>query len=648
MHSFKLTDWLAWFFFFAVLVITWKVYQPGLHGFYLFDDLPNLSFLGQYKAGLALNGWLVQLTSGIASSIGRPVAVFSFMLQSGSWPTAPGDFRTVNVFLHMLNGCLLASLAYRILILTHVESGRARIMAIIAASWWLLLPILVSTVLYIVQRMAELSALFVLLAMNGYVYGRYIAARSLGPGYIWMTASLILGGSLAVLSKENGVLLLGLVLALEATVFSSLQKPQYFPAWKTLMLWVPIGLGIIYIVIHWQWVLSGYAVRDFTLEQRMLTEPRILMDYLLKIFLPSAHGFAFYYDDYPVSSGLLNPYSTLVAIVCLLGLIGWAVRYRHVVPWASLAILWFFIGHSMESTILPLELYFEHRNYLPSMGLALALGHYSVAGWYRFTGRRHVQITLAGLAITYLVLVTSITFSNAQLRGDSLRQAAVWVVEHPNSARNKMRLAEMLRNAGRYDEAATLSKQIAHEHSGNIDGYFFWLTLGCVPGNPVLPDYQEIYLRSKTAGWSPLPTEVGDALFKQIKQGGCPRLNPSELRRIFEGLLGNPKYLQSQANLYLLIGNFYSLEHNLDGAILSLDAIHALKGKPRPDVALQQASWLMGGKLYDDALKYIELSKRLNSMLNPARQLEYGDAILNLEKKIISYKQQSTTKDTYK
>src|SRR5690606_18751837 len=42
-------------------------------------------------------------------------------------------------------------------------------------------------------------------------------------------------------------------------------------------------------------------------------------------------------------------------------------------PLFCLGILWFFGGHLMTGTVLPLELVYEHRNYFPAAGLLLVL-----------------------------------------------------------------------------------------------------------------------------------------------------------------------------------------------------------------------------------------------------------------------------------
>src|SRR5690606_22938843 len=109
---------------------------------------------------------------------------------------------------------------------------------------------------------------------------------------------------------------------------------------------------------------SAYLGRDFTLGQRLLTQLHVLLVYLGQIVLPWPDRLLFYYDNFPVSRSLLSPVSTLVGLVVLviMGAGAWLARARW--PLVSLGIGWFFVGHALTSNVWPLELAFEHRNYL--------------------------------------------------------------------------------------------------------------------------------------------------------------------------------------------------------------------------------------------------------------------------------------------
>ena len=70
---------------------------------------------------------------------------------------------------------------------------------------------------------------------------------------------------------------------------------------------------------------------------------------------------------------LFPPWTTLPALASIPALLRLALVVRKKQPLVSLGVLWFFTGHLLESTILPLEIAHEHRNYLPLLGIIIAM-----------------------------------------------------------------------------------------------------------------------------------------------------------------------------------------------------------------------------------------------------------------------------------
>jgi uncharacterized membrane protein YhfC len=91
------------------------------------------------------------------------------------------------------------------------------------------------------------------------------------------------------------------------------------------------------------------------------------MDYLSLLWLPRPFSSGLFNDQYAASTSLIHPLSTLWALLAMVALISGAWWFRRRYPAWSLAVLFFFAGHLLESTSIPLELYFEHRNYVPAM-----------------------------------------------------------------------------------------------------------------------------------------------------------------------------------------------------------------------------------------------------------------------------------------
>jgi tetratricopeptide (TPR) repeat protein len=130
-------------------------------------------------------------------------------------------------------------------------------------------------------------------------------------------------------------------------------------------------LALLYMVINAASVLH-YSSRDFTLMERVLTESRVLLFYLKMIIMPTVQELGLNHDDFPLSHSLLDPPGTLLSLLALAALFTAALLLVGRQPLVSLGLLWFFTGHALESTILPLEIAHEHRNYLADYGILLA------------------------------------------------------------------------------------------------------------------------------------------------------------------------------------------------------------------------------------------------------------------------------------
>ena len=117
-------------------------------------------------------------------------------------------------------------------------------------------------------------------------------------------------------------------------------------------------------------VIWSYNQRPFTPIERLLTEPRVLVFYLSQIFYPTHHRLSIGHI-FPVSDSLIDPWTTLLCLLLIATLIIFSFVQIKKKPFLSFAILFFFLNHIIESSIIGLELVFEHRNYLPSLFIFL-------------------------------------------------------------------------------------------------------------------------------------------------------------------------------------------------------------------------------------------------------------------------------------
>jgi tetratricopeptide (TPR) repeat protein len=146
-----------------------------------------------------------------------------------------------------------------------------------------------------------------------------------------------------------------------------------------------------------------YTYRTFTMWQRLITEPIILLRYLFLLLYPSA-DFLIFDPDIQASVGLLQPPVTILGDFLVILLFIFSLMNLRRFPILCFAIFYFFVNHAIESSFIGLELYFEHRNYLPSVFVYFALSYYFVKliEFYKHRNRSYVQILLC-VAMTFVL-----------------------------------------------------------------------------------------------------------------------------------------------------------------------------------------------------------------------------------------------------
>ena len=164
----------------AFLLATVLLYFPGLRGSYAFDDFPNIvDNTALHVDTLDASAWTAAIWASPASDLQRPLASLSFALNFYFTGLDPLPMKVTNLAIHLLNGCLLFVLLLRIIRmlpssrLEHAANGRrGDWLALLVAGIWLLHPINLTAVLFVVQRMESLAQTFVLLGLLLYLEAR--------------------------------------------------------------------------------------------------------------------------------------------------------------------------------------------------------------------------------------------------------------------------------------------------------------------------------------------------------------------------------------------------------------------------------------------------------------------------------------------
>ncbi|MBU2710245.1 hypothetical protein [Zooshikella harenae] len=408
--------------FFCALLLTLYVYWPSLNGPFVFDDIPNLEALGAFGGVDSLEKALIFIFDGKAGPLGRPLALTSFLLNDTNWPSnAEFSFKYTNVLIHCLVGVLIFVFARKIIFLAGVNKDRANIYAIFVMIFWLLHPMNISGVLLVVQRMNQLATGFMLIFFIYYLYNRNSVVSFDKSVYFFSICGAIFIA--AILSKETAALIPIYLCVLEIVLQGQRREKN---DWIQVFIVYIGGLAFIGLLFFYANFDSfTWQVRGFTPLERLMTESRILIDYLDKIVRPSSVGSGFVNDDIILSKNLFEPITTVLSIIFVASLLVVALFVKNKL--VKFGIFWFFGGHLLESTCLPLELYFEHRNYLPMVGIIIAL----VGILDQLKQKEIVYGVMCVLVLISLIL----SRQSAVIWGDSSKLAKVLFVEHPNSKR---------------------------------------------------------------------------------------------------------------------------------------------------------------------------------------------------------------------
>ncbi len=362
--------WAGAFLFIATFV----AYSASLNGTWALDD----SFIGQFQ----------NISNVLNLRLGyRKIAYLSFQVNKLIDPFSPLNYRVFNILIHIVNAMLVYRLAFLTLRLPGFRDkyGRyAYAVSLVSAVVFALHPININAVTYIVQRMASLATLFVLLALLSYISARTSGSMVRSTGFYAATALFVF---LGIFSKENGIMAIPLLMLYDLFFLQKDRKKSLVQAGIGITA-VLLALGVSYFVLGLkkQFIsigstligfnrpiaASGWTAIDvyWTPLQHILTEFRVIARYIFLMFAPLPRFLVFDWWGFPISTGMLNPVTTLTSFLMIIAIISFSIYKRKKLPFFSFGVLWYFVALSLESFIaVGSDLYFEHRNYLPSAGL---------------------------------------------------------------------------------------------------------------------------------------------------------------------------------------------------------------------------------------------------------------------------------------
>lgn len=402
----------------------------------------------------------------------RPVACLTFAFNYYFGGLDVFGYHLVNLVIHWLSSVFLFLFIYHSLNLSKLRDKYgpdSYSLALLATVFWAINPVQVQAVTYIVQRMASLAGLFFILGMYLYLKAR---TTSNPTQTVLFFILCFISFLLALGSKENAAMLPVVIFTYETLLIQ--RNPFLFLRSNLKLILFAVGFTLLIGLSYFYFkdgsifsFLKGYETnRPFSFQERLLTQPRVILFYISLLIYPItdrlniAHSIAF-------SKSLIDPISTLLSFFIITLLLFIAIYRSSKNPLVSFCIIFFFLNHIIESSIFPLEIIFEHRNYIPSMlfFLPFAIGFVAVCKKYRTK-----RITRYALAAFVSLLMTGFGHAVHLRNFDWKTPGTLWadsVAKSPDIFRPHHNLAKWYDDNGDMKKALAIYKEALTKTANN-------------------------------------------------------------------------------------------------------------------------------------------------------------------------------------
>jgi tetratricopeptide (TPR) repeat protein len=527
------------------------VYSNTLEVPFYFDDLPNIQKNPPvHLTHLTLEG--IKRAAFESPASNRPIANISFALNYYFHQEDVRGYHAINIIIHLLNGLLLFLFIEATLSVPSLRSKYKShpFLAFFVALVWLVHPIQTQSVTYVVQRMNSMAAMFYLLSFLLYVKGRLVGEKK--KRWPWF-AGCVVAGILALASKEIAATLPFFILLYEWYFFQDLGK-----AWLKRHLPSIIGSLILFALLGFlylgsdplQSVLSGYKHRDYTLIERVLTQCRVVVHYMSLLVYPHPSRLNLDYD-FRLSHSLVDPITTLFSIACIMTLLGLALFTAKKERLISFSILWFFGNLAIESSVIGLEVVYEHRTYLPSMFFVLMI----VLTAYRYVRKDWAIAAILGAVV---ILFCVWTYERNTVWGDPVGLWRDCVQKSAGKMRPHFNLGNALVRQHRPEEAIVHYREALRIEPDNVN---VLVNLGSTLSREGKIN-EAVVCYSKALEVEPQSAEAYNGLGVVLAKQG--RFDEA-IARYREALRIRPNYAEARRNLQIGLAKQGMLERATDG-----------------------------------------------------------------------------------
>ncbi len=621
----KISKLPVWVFLLILLFFIFFSYSNSIYSPFVLDDGHTFLSNGKVYLNEFSLGSIRELGQGSVFGFNRLLPLVSFSVDHYIYSKTQSiaQYHLTNILIHLLTALAVFFLLKGIFrcrkATTFLTFFRPHHFILFICALWALNPVQTNAVTYIVQRMASLVALFYIASVASYLFGRTTATPF--KRILYFSLSLVFAVC-AFLSKENAYTLpIAIVLVEYLFLSPDFSIRSFFKSrWRLAVFVFVIGV-VLFPLLETKFISStaAYQTRHFTMVERLLTESRVILFYItLLIFpLPSRMNLD---HDFQVSKSLFSPPSTFLAIVLIIFLVIIACLNRRKNPLLCFGIVWFFLNLVIESTIVPLELVFEHRAYLPSIGLFISLLYILdnlLAGAANKVGKKELySFSVLALIIVSVAFSLLTTIRNHDWR-DFLSINGDCAKKSPLKARTQSNYGLGLGYNGMHDQA--LEKFELALRLGKNKPFAKNYNEYAVAANNIIKTlaeqekYDEALSRAKELIKN-MPLQIDKDTFPKILSNlGFIYMKLEKYLLSYESLYNALLFEEGQKNLYLEQGLYKIMTLIYDDENLREDFNFLHDVDKESAIFLKLAELLLEVRDYESAIKYATLAHTMDS-----------------------------------
>ena len=478
----------------AIIILVLSVYSNTFNASWHFDDDQNIRELGSMRLNKLCWPEIKRTFFNEQGAISRPVVRVTLALNYYFGKTNVFGYHLINISIHIIAAIFLFLLIYNTLnlpLLKDKYGTDAYLIAFLATVFWAINPVQTQAVTYIVQRMASMAGMFHIMSMYFYLKGRTSQQSRLKVAHFILCFICAL---CAFGSKENTAMLPFSIFLFDLLLIQGITRENIRKnAWVFLaLILIPLALALVLkgpSFFNPQELLSSYGPRPFNLVQRLLTEPRIILFYISLLLYPMPTRLSICHDI-DISQSLIDPPMAIIALFLIVSVLIVALIKCKKWPLICFCIMFFFLNHLIEGSVFPLELIFEHRNYIPSMLFFVPIAILLSRGIRHFSYKKTMKLIMISFVVLLIIGIGNSTFlrnfvwkTDGTLWADAVEKAPELIRPHLNLG-NFYSSVGMTENAIVEYKAAILKTSsvnktdkylnyynigLEHQHMGNYD-----------------------------------------------------------------------------------------------------------------------------------------------------------------------------------